>query len=177
MGNHTHTIATLNPLHHFYFCWIKFLTLWSQLLSVTDLFYHWSPSLQTYRPILYQSPDSSTEFGTNLYSWLDCKRNQRIVKPWREKVDFGMLLYANLCPSVLVEDFLVLWSPNMKPAWQLSNKAALAAGTAAEAGLRKAKPGLVWDHPNFQKFWEAKASNWKLWLHLGSSNFTFRRCD
>lgn len=70
-----------------------------------------------------------------------------------------MLLYANLCPSVLVEDFLVLWSPNMKPAWQLSNKAALAAGTAAEAGLRKAKPGLVWDHPNFQKFWEAKASN------------------
>lgn len=57
--------------------------------------------------------------------------------------------------GVLLEDFLVLWSPNMKPAWQLSNKAALAAGTAAEAGLRKAKPlgwfGIIQTSKNFGK--------------------------
>jgi len=73
--------------------------------------------------------------------------------------------------GVLLEDFLVLWSPNMKPAWQLSNKAALAAGTAAEAGLRKAKPlgwfGIIQTSKNLgSKGFKLKAlaTSWKLKL-------------
>lgn len=140
-------------------------------------FYHWSPSLQTYQPILYQSPDSSTEFGTNLYSWLDCKEISALLSP-----DEKSLILVCFC--------MPKNAPCRCPSWRfpcpLESKYETRVAAVEQSGpcrrhrsrgwpKESETPGLVWDHPNFQKFWEAKASNWKLWLHRGSSNFTFRR--
>lgn len=95
MGNHTHTMATLNPLHCFYFCWIKLCgrncCQWRILLSLITIF----ANIPTYTVSVARQ---------QYWVWhkfvllIGLQRNQRIVKPWWEKLDFGMLLYAKKCP-------------------------------------------------------------------------------
>lgn len=151
MGNHTHTMATLNPLHRFYFFESNFVV----AIVVSDgSFYHWSPSLQTYQPILYQSPDSSTEFGANLYSWLDCKEISALLSP-----DEKNLILLCFC--------MPIYAPCRCPSWRfpcpLESKYETRVAAVEQSGpcrrhrsrgwpKESETPGLVWDHPNFQKF-------------------------